>query len=552
MKRQSAIKHIPSTASFVALLLFGAMSLQAEEWTVYNTSHTPVKDGVAQSESVLSPAAQLAYAITNAAKYAYITIKPGEYDLTELATTDKDGATYLVIGNNGKKMNLRGENTTHWSKKTAGQETVLKGGSLARIIHAGGTDAAAGNASSFSHLVFDGGNAGSNNGGAIFFSNDGGKGYGFATNCVFRNCSAKLGGATYAVTAYDCSFSENSAVGSGAAGGGAAVCTNTLRDCVFCCNKGTSGGAGAAVYKYKDGEGLIKNCTFTYNYAEGRCGGVYVNSKNLSGTIENCTFHSNTGSVGTSSSPYFGGHIFNAENVRGCKFSGEGNVYAKNIENCEFNGCEYTYRGQNAGLYALVVFDYKIGDGVVRNCLFHDCNVERLLCSGGVWVDIENCTFAGNTSGYNMFTALRDKKGDEYYGTTNVFLNCVFSNPPPSDESAYDFHASISYAIGCNILSNCLFWSTTEAAPKSSNAFSAPDLITANPRFVAGSHRYPDAPYYMLRPSSKGYRTGQVVLDWMADAKDIAGNNRLDGNGKVDIGCYQCDLKPLGFSVSFK
>ena len=42
-------------------------------------------------------------------------------------------------------------------------------------------------------------------------------------------------------------------------------------------------------------------------------------------------------------------------------------------------------------------------------------------------------------------------------------------------------------------------------------------------------------------------------MDWMADATDIrgAGYPRLR-EGKVDIGCYQCWLKPRGTYLTFQ
>ncbi len=521
-----------------------ASIIQAATWTVYNENHKPVKSGREVSgTSEMTPVEQLVYAITNAKSgYDTIVIKPGVYDLSVLtpqSAGDDYGDSYLVIKN--KDLTIKGEDESHWSGKTAAQETVLKGGPAARIVYG---YAGNGRKSKFVNLVFDGGTAQSGkDGGAIFFGNNGNAG-GYATNCVFRNCTAAQGGATYAVDAYDCLFDGNIAT---VAGGGAAIKSLTLWKCVFCCN---SAPAGAAVYKYDKSatnDGIIKDCTFTYNYATNRCGGVYVKSDMLSGTIEGCTFNSNTGAVDK-----VGGHIANVQNVRGCKFSGKGSVYAKNLENCEFDGCEYAYSGGNPDLYdALVVFDNNIGDGLVRNSLFHGCNVERLFCSGGVRVDVENCTFADNTCSNNIFTALRD--GSPLAGGTNVFVNCIFANPAPGKENApaKDFYATSNQATGCNILSNCLFWSSTGASLASGGEFSAPDLVTANPKFAAGDASYSDAPYYMLRPGSRGHRAGLVDLSWMSVATDLAGNSRLV-DGKVDIGCYQSNLRPLGFILLFR
>ena len=57
---------------------------------------------------------------------------------------------------------------------------------------------------------------------------------------------------------------------------------------------------------------------------------------------------------------------------------------------------------------------------------------------------------------------------------------------------------------------------------------------------------------YSLRTSSPARNVG-VAEDWMATANDIrgAGYPRLR-DGKVDLGCYQCWLNPVGMTIGFK
>ena len=61
----------------------------------------------------------------------------------------------------------------------------------------------------------------------------------------------------------------------------------------------------------------------------------------------------------------------------------------------------------------------------------------------------------------------------------------------------------------------------------------------ADPKFVGnGEHPY--------TPNLKSpLREYGMVLDWMVDAIDLAGNLRLR-DGKVDVGAYQCWLMPTG------
>jgi hypothetical protein len=57
-----------------------------------------------------------------------------------------------------------------------------------------------------------------------------------------------------------------------------------------------------------------------------------------------------------------------------------------------------------------------------------------------------------------------------------------------------------------------------------------------------------DHPYSLKRKSV--LRGKGLLLDWMEDEPDYAGNPRLR-DGKVDIGCYQCWLDPVGLRLVF-
>lgn len=540
----------------------------AATWTVYHENHKPVKSGQEVAGTTeMTPIEQLVYAIKNSSGNDSVLIKPGEYDLSGLEPTDKgdgNGASYLVI--DSKKLTLKGEDTTDWSLKTPQQETILKGGTAARIVYgyAGG-----GRASVFQHLTFDGGHAQSGkNGGAILFGHVGDKG-GYATNCVFRNCSAADSGATHYLSAYNCCYSNNTAT----TRGGAAKCyqnTHSFIDCVFVENSARAGGALSSSNSLARVSGCvfvgnraglnggaieaptittITGCSFTDNTAESKCGGIYV-SEELSGTIEACTFHNSA-----CANDQVGAHFQNVNSVVRCQFSGTGDASAKSFDSCEFNACIYTNFRSQTSLDALVRFNTEMtGDGLVRNCLFQNCTLSTLLSSAGVRVDIENCTFADNECSYNVFYAFRkDVSGKASLATTNSFVNCVFANAKPGQDNgaACDFYATSFKATSCTLVSNSIFSTKPAGEPLTSGGFVTSDFLLENPKFVAGSEYYPQAPYYMLNPSSKGHKVGGVVLDWMATATDLAGNARLSG-GKVDMGCYQCNLPPTGLIVVFK
>ena len=119
------------------------------------------------------------------------------------------------------------------------------------------------------------------------------------------------------------------------------------------------------------------------------------------------------------------------------------------------------------------------------------------------------------------------------------------SHPGTTHGDSFDFFATTTNAKGTNSLTKCIFKAKEDDALKSSGGFSSDGVIRESPKFASGKAAYSFAPPYMLSPSSSGHKIGGIVLDWMATATDIAGNARLS-DGKVDMGCYQCTLQPLG------
>ncbi len=546
-----------------------------------------------------------------------------------------------------KWLEIHGEDGTAWNEKTPAQETIVDGGNAARIFY-GYTGS--GRRSNFKNLTFRNGRAESGkNGGALFFAQN--DNYAYATNCVFRGCSADQSGATHCVSAYcclydgnrseeragaaqgvgnefvncvfvgnraggtaagalrennltksivGCVFSNNvaeaskggavyvNAIGSPAgkivgcrfvgnrsgAEGGAICAVADVEDCVFENNASeTNGGAicspsdfslsgcvfdgncatnlGGAVYAPRMTAAV--RCVFTNNIAGASGGGVYINSY-VSGSFSDCTFHNNTapGSVDAANA---GAQIHNALNLERCRFSGWGDVYARNMVNCEFDGCVYDYFYATHTLEALVRYDTAMGAGLMRNCLFHGCRATRLIATGGVRIDVENCTFADNETSYNTFTAFRSES--PVVGSTNVFVNCIFANSAPGQEiaaaagtMAYDFFATAYKADGRNVLSNCLYWAAGGAVPTSIGGFAAANLLLKSPKFAGADSRYRSVPYYTPCYSSAARNAG-LNMDWMAAGADLAGNGRIN-DGAVDIGCYESYLPAMGFVLSVR
>ena len=54
----------------------------------------------------------------------------------------------------------------------------------------------------------------------------------------------------------------------------------------------------------------------------------------------------------------------------------------------------------------------------------------------------------------------------------------------------------------------------------------------------------------MIRRGSPAFNAG-IGMDWMADAVDLAGTNRVI-EARVDLGCYECWLPETGTMIMFR
>ena len=97
------------------------------------------------------------------------------------------------------------------------------------------------------------------------------------------------------------------------------------------------------------------------------------------------------------------------------------------------------------------------------------------------------------------------------------------------------------------VLSNCVYGTTENNAIAEGYENSGCVILKdrAAYKFIAKG----DHPYSLRRSSP--LRGMGLVLDWMAEGVDYIGNPRLR-DGKVDVGCYQCWLDPIGTVMSFR
>ena len=373
--------------------------------------------------------------------------------------------------------------------------------------------------------------------GGVFSGNDayyGGAGY----NCTFHdtvitnNRARSLGGASYSGRLERCRVARNWLYGTG----------DATKDCY---GGGLNG--GSAVDCVIEGNAIV-DCAARY-----RIGGGCASAALTNCVIRNNYVFNGSGS-GVNGCPLYGCVISN--NVGGTAVRQGGakvncDIYENSISpqsammNCRIMG----YRGFNVlapgdNVYTNGTFPgeaYLFGSKLsCTNCLI----AENVLPSSGYVVagssndrfEFVNCTFASNRTDA-IFAGFSSVK------LTARAVNCIFDGNFTSDGTArLDFSARNG---GYVALTNCLI-----GTARTTGVLAYPEVNTVTsdfPRFDTANAEHP----YSLKRSSPARGRG-LVMDWMADATDLrhdAAFPRLAEDGRVDIGCYQCWLPPMGIML---
>ena len=347
--------------------------------------------------------------------------------------------------------------------------------------------------------------------------------------------------------AYDsliCSNRNGSVSSAAAAGGGGVRGYQVFGGAIFANYVNYGGGASAAVLTDVD---VHDNCA-TGSGDNGYGGGLY------NCTATNCTIRNNIANGKNS----FGNNAYGSRLVA-CDVSGM-DVHGGSLLNCTFHDIGGEIAIENPFASAK-----KAATAVLRNfvaatnCLIHS----NILTGYGATLIVGDssqkyesrlvsCTIVSNRYG-RIFGYFKDVDHPLYVE------NCVFSGNRYYNDIANDLSnpdketltvGAVQFADAAYGLSSGLFTAANLPSYTLRNLYKfGADGFGADPKFVGSGD--PENPYAIRRSSP--LRGRGAYSDWMGLATDIRGEGypRSD-SGMVDIGCYQCWIKPVGFKVICK
>ena len=519
----------------------------------------------AETDTWIGDVVALTNALKNVVKNQTITLSKGVYDLSVLAespmVTDAGGYGTALIRTGAEKVTIRGETDDP-------KDVVLDGtGANTRLIYISGANAGVMN------VTIRGGRFTGDecarynyrNGGGVVFASEGA----FVSNCIFTACySERAGGAasgpynTHRGRVIDCLLFGNS---TGAVGGGAIANCAFVSGCTVVSNieLGASGAAygGGGI---KDAS-VVTNCYVAYNYTKGVGGGIFNCANVYDTVIEHNVADAYVGIDNCGSGGAYGGKFHGCTFRDNCAASvcgailmencivEDGRVNCRTNLNCVFrnlhNSPSYVWAKENVhypdGKSVQSRYGF-YGVELMRNCLITGCewgygsgkNVNLALFNN-VTGSVENCTIADNS--YFYFGA--DFKSGAAFVNCAIVRNTLDDGSTPSDVPLFE---STRFCF-----SNCV-WNVTgtrgETVVRDADYADGGCIefgAGVSPMFLNhGEHPYTPRFFSPLR--SRG-----LVLDWMADGNDLAGNPRLR-DGKVDVGCCQCWLDPVGTMFSIR
>ena len=540
--------------------------------TVFGATHTVHSTYDEETGQWVGDFDELTNKVLSCSTWETITLEKGIYDISPLTNAPMGTATYQ-----GPSLLHLKVGTTFVGATGNRDDVVIKGPGKYRLLqHANGCI--------IRHMTFTGGH--SEGGtypicGAIYPTGSAIE----IRNCAFLfNSSVGHGGAVggnhnsrSGDNYYDCYFYGNSTGGGGYGGAGAGGkyydCTIVSNKCVY------EYGLGGGIY----GGSLVSGCTVVSNFSSHQGGGLasclgvtncYIAFNAASGpnaargaglsdcgTITNCTVEYNLASGWghgmTDTSAYgsvfrFNGHSHYARDTKNstfekCEFVGSAIGGATLIDQCHIHHVSnsfdvidnVTFGPQRRGVTYAFENTRHIRNSLIDHCwITNAANHAVFYTTGNNPLYVENCTIVDNTS----FLTLRGYSGSTNTPATAAFVNTALVRNKKGT-SVCDLSGYESPAV---YITNSYFCVT--ALTQRAGIVNVDMHVMGegwDPKFVGKG----ELPYELRRASP--LRTSGQVLDWMADATDLAGNPRLR-DGAVDIGCYQCWLDPVGAVFSIR
>ena len=343
-------------------------------------------------------------------------------------------------------------------------------------------------------------------------------------------------------------------VGNSASSRGGAICVDGGSCEVFGCTfveNASTGKEGGALY----GRAAVTNCTFVGNRATDG-GAIFATLSSQEGDIVNCHFYGNVGSnnggaiCSKKDTPHV--RVFCSDFSRNTAFWGQA-AYCADLFDCVVTNHEST-------IY--VLYDCNLMRCRIRNNKVTTFSAALDYSSSIGGCTNVNCEFAFNTSAsaakvsanktnINCTYADNALPNANYSHITRSCpsYNCIFArntiNGNACDIRAHDMDGDCDL-----VMTNCLFnkgdsYVRIDANGTANNEGLANCRQVANMKFVDGGY----VPTYR----SPAYNAG-MAYDWILDAigdGDLAGLPRIFGDG-LDIGAYECQMLPPGFSLSIR
>ena len=417
------------------------------------------------------------------------------------------------------------------------------------------------------------GNHSNGSGGAILGCGQSGNyviyGSSFTSNSVERTSVDSYGSAIYVCNDPNapitkCSFDGNTYVTKNDKGGSVVYGNkNSLTDCAFTNNYSRYGG-------------IVRSCNCTRTVFSGN-EHVYGTYGVISyGSATDCTFVGNRrrdtfyeytprteGTDGAQCANIAGGDAISSTLTR-CDLDG-GIIYHCILNDCRIHDC--TNNGTYCAFYGL---------NIATNCL-----VTRVRQGNSGWGDFNtkfrgliyrwgsnqtetwdghprgefvNCTFADCTypAYWSLYTFFFSQPSTP---TPHLFENCLFYNNYGTNGSLVDFSIYTQAEVGADIgveVKNCVSgvtpWMNNSGKGSwtdlGGNKVIAPDALGILKGEKAAEKGVAD---YTLRYGSPARGLGDASI-WDETATDLAGNLRKR-NGKVDPGCYECWIEPVGMLI---